>query len=191
MTKNNKQFETKLSEQKRRALVAWSEAQPIQSIARDLGVSRETIYRWIRESERKLAQTKRLRKERLDEQSRQQIVEAYILLKAPSLRVLRKVLSRYYFIQLTEAQLRRLLGKSGLWGYSPSPVYESFSRQRDLILESLDKTSDRVLEKGIAPKWSEHFSAPSPVDRSSEEGAEILTAPAPLSHDGVQESSKT
>lgn len=155
--KNNK-FETSKSEQKRRALVAWSEGVSIADIAKELEISRDTIYRWIRESEKLLGKRLRRASNKLDARTKAQIIEAFILLKAPSMAALRKVLERYYFIRLSESQLRRSLEKWGLKSFQPSPLFESLSRDRMSILAS-------VKNSGGATQAAESFL--SELERSS------------------------
>jgi transposase len=85
-----KKFETIQSERKRRALVAWSEGKKVSAIAKELECSRDTIYRWVKGVEKDWSKRQRSSSQKLDSLSRSRIIEAYILLKCPSVAVLRR-----------------------------------------------------------------------------------------------------
>lgn len=143
MKKKNRVFETKKVELKTEALKLWREGVKVSEIAEILGKSRDTIYRWIKEASDKLGGKTSRKRHLVDESTRNRIIELYILMRAPSMRVLSEALLNYFYIRLSPHQLRRLLKKWSLLEWSPSPAYESIRRQAmdhsDILINSFSK----------------------------------------------------
>jgi len=116
-------FEIIKSQRKLEALTRWRSRDPITAIAEDLKVTRDTIYRWIRESESRLSRRQPRTRKRIDGQTRYRIIELYILLQKPSLASLSKKLSELYHLKYSQAQLKYWLKLWEMAEFSPSPFF--------------------------------------------------------------------
>lgn len=144
-------FETKKSEQKAKALHLWRLGKKVAHISKECEVSRETIYRWIESMDRKWsAPTKRAR-QTVDLSIKSRIVEAFFILKFPSMPLLKRVLEANYHLRLSESKLRRLLQKWDLYMYEPSAMHDS------LIRFQFDRAglSKNVLDRSLSVETAE------------------------------------
>ncbi|MDB5037270.1 MAG: hypothetical protein JWQ35_798 [Bacteriovoracaceae bacterium] len=157
MITKNRNFENKKTEAKVEALKLWREGKKISVIARELKKSRETIYRWISAADL-LSKGRSRERNGIDPISKNKIIEAYILLKAPSMERLNSALKNIYMIHLSTSQLRRALKKWGLSSYEPSNLFDSMIKyqasSKDRVKASVD--GGRAVE--ISPKSAEHSS---------------------------------
>src|SRR4051812_5278001 len=97
------------AEMKALAILAWKGGMPIAEIARELGVSRPTVYRWMEKASHALAKNASRVHQKIDLQTKFRIVELFIVLKAPSLQKLQTHLLSLFHIRLTTAQIRYAL----------------------------------------------------------------------------------
>ncbi|MBN8461686.1 MAG: helix-turn-helix domain-containing protein [Dechloromonas sp.] len=139
-----REFEYSKTEAKIQATRLWKEGVPISQIAKDTQKSRETIYRWLKQIDHKLAKHSSRKRKSLDEQARFRLIEVFILLKRPKMPKLQKVLKSLYHIELSQPQLRRFLKKFGLSFYRPSAFYDHLLRQQFEISTSKEKRSDNA-----------------------------------------------
>lgn len=123
-------LETDKSEQRLEALHRWKSGEKISFISRELSISRESLYRWIKESSVRLAARRKGSRKIIDELSRVRIIETYILLKRPSIELLRKMLNAHYHMIWSSSQLRRYLKVWGFGSYRPSSFFETIISQR-------------------------------------------------------------
>lgn len=104
-------FENKHLDLKMEAVGMWRDGESIASIARHLGKSRETIYRWVKKSERVLTQSSKRNRITELESAKNEILEVYFLLGYPSIRQLQSVLNILYLKKFSQNQLRRALAR--------------------------------------------------------------------------------
>lgn len=117
-------FETIKSDKKLEALSRWKQRQKITQIAEDLRVARDTIYRWVKDSENRLGKRAPRRKKQIDSQTRFRIIELYMLLRKPSLAVLSKKLEFFYHLRFSPAQLKYWLSQWDVHSISPTPFFD-------------------------------------------------------------------
>ena len=158
--KNKREFENLKTEQKIYALSLWREGIPISDIAKDLKKSRETIYRWIHHSDQVLASGRKRSRQAIDHNSKNKIIEAFILLKRPSMRKLQSTLQNIYLLYFSPSQLRRALMKWGLYSYEPSQVFDSLMKFQVSQKLKPKTSSDEPHAVGSSPKSLEHSSRP-------------------------------
>lgn len=164
MTRKSKSIkrilETHKSEIKVQALHLWKLGHSVTSIAKECSVGRDTVYRWIKNIDRKISQPTKRNRKTVDEISRFRILESYFILKAPSIPHLKRVIEVQYQINLSEPQLRRLLKKWNVSDYRPSSLHDSLiryqfetevslraSRDKEHVAESADRSAERSLRR--------------------------------------------
>lgn len=116
-----REVETPHSDLKLQALARWKSGDKIAGIARDLQISRETMYRWVKEADEKLKRRSR-RVQVVDHATQLKIIEAYVVLKAPSMAELKRIVESLYHLQVSTHQLRRWLIKWGWGSFQPSKL---------------------------------------------------------------------
>lgn len=119
-TNEQRKFEAEKAEVKLKALHAWKSGEKITAIAKNLQRSRETIYRWVNQSQKNLSAKSKRHRHQIDKSTQWKIIEAYILLGKPSVRVLMECINELYGIRLSSSQVRRSLKRWGLDSYQPS-----------------------------------------------------------------------
>lgn len=105
-----------------KAIQLWKEGLKVTEIASRLECSRGTVYRWIKNAGEKLSKTYRAR-QTIDPITKSRVLELYILLKRPSMRVLSEKLAYYFHIHIKPHQLRRYLIAWGFYDFQPSPLF--------------------------------------------------------------------
>ena len=113
-----------------RAIRAFESGETIAKISRDLKKSRLTIYRWLHSASDSLASRKTTKRETIDEQSGNRIIELYILYKKPSMKKLSQSLRESFGMKIHPAKLRRFLMKKNLWLWTPSLFFDSALRSQ-------------------------------------------------------------
>lgn len=149
-----REFDTDKSEAKLRALHLWKAGESISEIAKICGVSRDTIYRWLKNINRKLRAPQSRSRKSVDEVSRFRILETYFILKGPAIPHLKRVLESQFHIMLSISQLRRLLKKWKVYEYSSSSFHDSliryqFERVNSLGIENDEGPAEEIAEKSI------------------------------------------
>lgn len=150
-------FETEKIEEKIYALTLWRDGVPIVSLARELGRSRETIYRWIKESQVLLEKNKSRKRSSIDDSTKFKIIETFILLKRPSVRKLSIALEAIFFIRISPSQLRRSLARWGFQNYKPSAFFDLMVSNRARILDAPKISFDELPSQKISAKSFERF----------------------------------
>jgi transposase len=140
------------SQQKLEALSRWEQGEAIAQIARSLGCTRDTIYRWVARAEKDLSKNSSRRRTLLDQRSHWIVIEAYILLGAPSVALLQSVLTQVYSLKLSIPQIRHFLKVNKLNQFIPSSLGETLIRWR--LDEGLSRGS-RLKKIQSARKWLE------------------------------------
>lgn len=136
MPKNNRKFETLKSEKKLLVLQRWKSGDRVSKIAEDLDISRDTVYRWLKTAENRLAKNANRKRQSVDQSTKNRIIEILVLLGKPSYKRLSEELDRYYGIQLEDYQCRYLIKKWGLDSYEPSSQFASIQRLSAETFES-------------------------------------------------------
>lgn len=169
--KNNSRkriFDNQKTEAKVYALKSWKEGKKISEIARELNKTRSTIYNWLAKADQKLSKDSSRRRLHIDTQTKNRIIELYVLMKKPSIEKLRKALVYYFHIQLSTHQLRRYLSKWGMADYEPSALFDTFKNSSIELLAAADSAYDETRQKESSPKSPEGFSPPFLSDLPSE-----------------------
>lgn len=133
-------FENKKVEPKAEVIRLWKEGEKVSEIAKKISVSRDTIYRWLEGVDKNLAAPTKRTRHLVDERTRFKIIELYILMRAPSMRVLSEELASVFAIRLSPSQLRRYLIKWKIFDYKCSQAFESIIRQKTLRQAPLRKS---------------------------------------------------
>lgn len=155
MPKKKREFDNNVSEQKASILSRWKSGESVTQIAKDSQVSRDTIYRWVKNIDIQASQKSTRKRNLIDESTRQRILECFFILKNPSIPHLKRTLDSYFHLLLSETQLRRLLKKWSLNQYRPSPFHDLLIREQFERAVSLKKVSDEGRVAEIAPEWVE------------------------------------
>lgn len=150
-------FDTKKSERKSRAIEAYQSGLPVAQIAENLNCSRETIYRWLKSS-REIFSKKKIRASKSwSSEVRFLVLEFFVLLRAPSLRILSLQLRQYAALNLSEAQLRGILKKMSVYEWKPSRFYSRVVNESKMSLPRRALADGSAGEKEIAPSALEHL----------------------------------
>lgn len=171
-------FENKKSEEKWKAVEAWKRGEGISSIASNLGRSRITIRRWLRDSDQKLARNSSRSRLKVDQLTKSRVLELYVLMKRPSIPRLKEALGFHFHIHFSEPQLRRLIKRWNFDCFRPSPLYDSLRKQTDTsdVSKILSGASS---EKGSSREWLERFERQVHEDLPTEAGGADGESPAP------------
>lgn len=169
----NRIFKIKKVDLKSQAIQAWKAGQKVSVIATDLQVSRETIYRWLEEFENRLSVKKARRKKDWDENLCHRLLELYVVLRAPSVRVLRAALYKHFQISLTATQVRGLLKRLELNRWKPSAQWEYLMKAQVQSEFSLRKQLGTERETESLRKSLAHFLPPKRED-PRDEGADTF-----------------
>ncbi len=156
MKLKSRQFETTKSEKKLNVISSWKSGKSISEIAKEHALSRPTIYRWLELADQKFACDSQRKRIVVDESVRFMIIEAFVLLGAPSMRRLSEALQNIYFIHLSPSQLRRYLQKWNLFEYKTSRVFKSLLRYQAQPKSDLKKKVDGTRAEGSSHKSFEH-----------------------------------
>ena len=122
--------DTHKSRLKFKAIQAFESGASVSAIARQVGKSRLTIYRWLHGAHRTLSVRKGVSRKGIDLHSANRVIELYILLKKPSMQKLAQALADLFAIRLHPATLRRFLIKRGLSTWRPSPFFDLVCQSR-------------------------------------------------------------
>src|SRR4051812_20037176 len=117
MAKQNRTFEKEKSEKKGEAIRLWKSGRSVTQIARELSVSRDTLYRWIKTLDHDLSQSRTRSRVQWDPITRDRILELFILLKAPAIPILNRLLRELFHIRYSDVQLRYGLKKMGVYHF--------------------------------------------------------------------------
>lgn len=123
-------FENKKSDKKTLALQLWRENKKVAEIAKNLHVTRATVYRWVETADKKLSEPDRRSRLSIDVATKSRILELYVLLKKPSMTRLSEALDSYFHIRLSPHQLSRYLKRWGWDCFSPSALFDSVAREK-------------------------------------------------------------
>lgn len=169
--KKNRLFENKKSEEKILATSLWKGGASIQKIAHEIKRSRGTVYRWLRRVDEDLSKPKKRKRISFDRDTKNKILEIYILMKKPKIPQLQSVLNKLFHIQLTQPQLRRWIRKWNLDDYRPSVFFDILIQERALTLKKDPSMRDRggAFAGGSFGKSTESFSHPGVADLPSVE----------------------
>jgi transposase len=170
-------FGTEKSELRLRAIHLWKSGNSITQIAKDCNVARDTIYRWIKNIDRKLNQSTKRNRTTVDEAVKFRILESYFILKCPSMPHLKRVLEGQFHIQLSISQLRRLLKKWNVGEYAPSAMHDSLIRYQFERAVSLRTSSDDGRMQKTSEKSAERSLRREPLSPPNEEEGAFLKAP--------------
>jgi len=127
----------KKSDQKAGAISLWKSGKKITEIARQLNVSRHSVYRWIRLAEVQLKRKKRQSPAKLDIKLITMSIELSVLMRGPSIKKLSSALYSFFGVQIHPAKLRRILIDKSIYPYKPSSQYlsiESNYKNNKIIL---------------------------------------------------------
>lgn len=152
----DRRFGNQKADRRAWAITAWKMGEKVSQIARDLGVGRGTIYRWVRLSEARLSKNPRASKFYLDSTTKSRIIEAYVVLKRPSIRKFSESLESIYGIRISSPRLRRAIKKLGLDVYRPSALLDSLMRFQIQSLSSVNESSAKTLAVESSHRSSEH-----------------------------------
>jgi hypothetical protein len=144
-------FDTKKSERKSRAIEAYRSGLPVAQIAENLNCSRETIYRWLKNSREVFSKKKIRAPKSWSSEVRFLVLEFFVLLRAPSLRILALSLRQRAALDLSEAQLRGILKKMSLYEWRPSRFYSRVVTESKISLPHRAPADGSEREKEIAP----------------------------------------
>jgi transposase-like protein len=153
-------FENSKSGLKSKAIELYRRGEKVSEIARQLQCTRETIYRWLRSSDKSLSATKPRSKKEWSPQVLHLVLEFYILLGAPSLRVLQVELLKSAQLQLSQAQLRLILKKRGVYEWEPSAHFNRLLREQVFQKAVEDTLAYKSSEKEIPPNALERLELP-------------------------------
>ncbi len=118
------------SKQRFQAIQLFENKVSIAQIAKDLGRSRLTIYRWLDRAHIRLSSREKRVSKKVEPSVENRIIEAFILFKRPSMKELSSLLETYYAIRLHPAKLRRFLITKNLFSWKPSALFESILKFR-------------------------------------------------------------
>ena len=156
MVSRFREFEKEKTEQKIYAIALWKDGISIAQIAKEVGKSRDTIYRWVKKSDRDLSQNARRKRVLVDSVTKGKIIELYVILKRPSIQKLSESLRTYFAISLTPSQLRRYIKRWGMDEYRPSRLFNSLVLQQAAVLSPSKRAGDKSRVEGSAHRSPEH-----------------------------------
>jgi len=138
-------FETDISALKSQVIHAWKSGKSVSEIAKEASKSRDTIYRWLGKSDKSLDEKHGRGEKVWSVETLDKVRELYVLLKAPSVRVLKEKLKLYYSLSLSESQARRLLQRLEIYEWKPSLQFDFIQRMEASVLKPLKTSGDNVL----------------------------------------------
>jgi len=139
------------SNKKLEALSRWKRGEKIVQISRDLRVSRDSVYRWVSRSNEVLSQSVSKRSISVDTLTKYKIIEAYFLLKRPSMVKLSGALKHHFGLKIPAFSLRRYLKKWGLFDYKPSPFFDIILLEQGWRRVSSSTSFDEAQDGEISP----------------------------------------
>jgi transposase len=148
--KRNKNFHRDKSRQlhqsksnlKLEALARWKAGESITQISQELGISRDSIYRWSKAADAYLAKALPKRSSSIDRETKDKILELYFLLKRPSMNELSQALKHHFSLQIPAFSLRRYIKKWGLFDYQPTRFFEIILLEQGWRRVALDNAVD-------------------------------------------------
>jgi len=142
MNRKKSFFETQDSAEKSQVIQAWRAGEKVSSIAKAVGKSRDTIYRWLGESEKSFNKKKGRGEKVWSDETFAQVRELFVLLKAPSVRILKEKLKIYYSLSLSESQVRRLLQRLEIYDWKPSRQFDFIQKMEAFFLNPIEIVDD-------------------------------------------------
>jgi len=106
----------------------WQDGMSITEISNTLKCTRQTIYRWLQSVDQRLSKNESRKREDFSVEDKNKIIEAYILCKRPSMRVLSEILLAVFGLKIPPTRLRRALRRWNLDSYRPSGTFDSLKR---------------------------------------------------------------
>lgn len=128
--KQRKFSQSARAEEHAKVIRLWKSGVSVSEIAKTVGKTRATVYAWLDKDEDRLDQKDSRNRHLISDRERLQIIETYILLKAPSMVVLSERLALYFHIHRSPHQLRRYIEKWGLKDYRATPLYDEIVKDR-------------------------------------------------------------